>query len=511
MIANLLRIKARVLVLGLVAAIFAWSSAAPCHADGNQADDPIVVVTFFGEILPGLRKVVEGYTAETGRPVTVQGMPYASYEMWLRTQFLSKRPPDVVIIEDTILPWYYGQAGLLTELSEIIKQPNHYTPEPIPWADEFRQPYIQTCRDATGQLWCLPFTQYGVGFFYDRDIYDQLNLTPPSNWAELTDNFARIKLAGYDVQLTSIAITDGQTVWLSTMLEDCLMRHKIPAVNIDHTEGWRFDPLDPQTTINERIDLTERIIAFEKGIIDPAQATEYKELLRLLRLTTENWNVSLATMDNRELENAFGAGKVVHFLNGTWYLPFLDNFHKIMAEVEPQRVFNWSTFPVPQLTDRSTDLTLAGGINQNAGMRACLIIPTQPHAPNKIDPTIDFCRYLTRPDVMETVMATGGVYDIPAIERAKPLEASKPLLASLGYAYLPISSLTGYDAEAYSIFWTLWQRWFGNDISDDELLKRLSESQRQSLKRLAQRFHDDLDMKLIEKELGPGRPTWLDE
>lgn len=362
------------------------------------ADRPsILMATFFAEMLPGLRAAAADFERETGIHVTVQGMPYTSYVMWVRTQLLSKRPPELILLDDTMIPRFYGQAGLLEELSAEIQRQNEFAPDIASWEECFRKPYVQVCRDEAARLWCLPLTEFSVGFFYNADVYARVGVEVPTTWRELVENMRALHAAGETPLITAIGPNDYQTAWMAAILEEWLLRKYIPDVNIDSSPGWKFDVNDPSTVVDERIAIDERIIAFERGIIDPARSPEYAEILRLIRQVAQYWRIEHAGVDTTELEKFFLTSQSVHMMNGTWYLMNIQNQMRIMAEVAPQRVFKWSVFPFPSLDETDSPLATAGGINQHAGIRSCLMIPKQPEAPQKVQLALQFARFLTSP------------------------------------------------------------------------------------------------------------------
>jgi ABC-type glycerol-3-phosphate transport system substrate-binding protein len=502
-----------ILIAGLVAVVLAWQprgGTAPASGVAAGDEPDLVMVTFFGELLPGLREAAAQYADETGVEVLVQGMPYTSFEMWLRTQLLTKEPPELILIESTMLPWYYGQAGLLVELSGAVAEPNAFGDANVPWGRTFREPYLQLCRDATGALWCLPFTQYGVGFFYNRDHYEALGLTPPETWSELVGNFAALDDAEQTSLFVAITRNDAQTAWIVSIIEEWLMRRHIPAVNLRHEPGWEFDPYDPLSVIDERIDLDERIVAFERGIIDPLRSPDYVEVLRLMRQAAQHWEVELANLDVTELERVFLNAGTTHFMNGTWYFPVLANRMELLAEVAPEAAFAWGTFPFPELGPEDTTLPTAGGTNQNAGMRGSLIIPKQPLRPRQEAVALRFCQYLTSVEGMSAVMTGDEAFDIPAVKGVEPKPAARPLLTGQSFAWLPVSTFTGYDAQSYGDFWPIWQRWFSGASDEEAFLADLHDLHVASLVRLYERFHESVDHDFIRAELDGRWPDWLE-
>lgn len=47
-----------------------------------------------------------------------------------------------------------------------------------------------------GRRYLLPITQHAVVFFYNRRVFDKLNLSPPQTWQQLLDTAARLKDSG---------------------------------------------------------------------------------------------------------------------------------------------------------------------------------------------------------------------------------------------------------------------------------------------------------------------------
>ena len=233
----------------------------------------IILATIFSEFLSGLRAIAPEFEAETGYALEVQGIPYLSYQMWLQTRFLGKNAPEVLLLDSTGDAWRFGQAGLLVRFDDIVTKPNPFSDATTPWKDDFRQPYVQQAYDVNGHLYLVPYTQYGVGFFYNKKLYAQAAVEPPRTWDELLAAFNRLKQQGTPAFLAAVKPDDAQTVWIASILLECFTRVHIPEVNLRPSRpDWRFDPLDRACTLAERIDLSETIVAFERGIIDPAKA-----------------------------------------------------------------------------------------------------------------------------------------------------------------------------------------------------------------------------------------------
>jgi ABC-type glycerol-3-phosphate transport system substrate-binding protein len=214
------------------------------------------------------------------------------------------------------------------------------------------------------------------------------------------------------------------------------------------------------------------------------------------------WRPDFLQLDGQEVYELFSKGDIAYTLNGTWYFGTLQSDLELLEEIAPERVFDYSTFPFPDLTAASTDLALAGGINQNAGMRACLILPKQPRAPWREDAAILLAHYLTIPEVARQVFFNSQSWDISALNEVPPRPEAEGLLPESRYAYLPVADLLGYDDQAIGEFWPLWQDFLGKRIDQQRFLQLLSQQHRASLERLARAAGPNLDQTFIRRHLG---------
>jgi len=479
-----------------------WAGAR-FELEGAPPRPRIVIATFFSELLPGLRAITEDFEAATGIALDVQGVPYLSYRMWLHARFLGEDPPDVLLLESTELAWRYGQAGLMVCFDDLIDRPNPLAADTRPWSAAFRKPHIQQSLDTNGHLYLIPFTQYGVGFFYNKKQYTACALQPPTTWDGLLRNMDRLQEEGYTAFVTAVKPDDAQTVWIAATMLECFMRVHIPEVNLRTTPGWRFDCLDRECTIGERIDLSERIAAFEKGIIDPRRAPELAEVARLVKDMSRRWRPDFLSLGGEQIYKIFASGQTAHMMNGTWYLGELADLQALMREVAPETAFDYGVFPFPELTPATTSLARAGGINQNAGMRSCLMVPVQKKAPWRRQAAIALCHYLTLPGPAAKVFSHSNTYDIPAVAAVPPKPEAEALMPKREYAFLPLMNFAGYDTQSLSEFWPLWQGFLGGTMDLETFLAKLSDSHRASLVRQAEIYAEELDVEFLTAQLGP--------
>jgi hypothetical protein len=214
------------------------------------------------------------------------------------------------------------------------------------------------------------------------------------------------------------------------------------------------------------------------------------------------WRPDFLSLDGQEVYEAFSRGGVAHTMNGTWYFGTLLSDLELLGEVAPERVFDYETFGFPDLTSASTTLPLAGGINQNAGMRACLILPRQPRGEWRERAAVLLAHYLTIPEVAQRALDNSQSWDISALEEVRPRAEAEPLLPRMQFAFLPVADFMGYDEQSIGQFWPLWQDFLGGKVTQEKFLAELSSLHRESLLRVARRAGDELDRAFIRRELG---------
>ncbi|HEY0946344.1 MAG TPA: ABC transporter substrate-binding protein [Opitutaceae bacterium] len=466
----------------------------------NGRAETVTVASIHADLLPGLRTIGARFKAETGMDVSVQAVPYAAHELWVRTRLLAGNPPEVLVLEATNLPWRYGNSGQLVDIEAAVAG----DPPAHSWLAKIQPELIQQARDPAGKLWCVPFTQFGLGYFYRQDTYQKLGLTPPLTWLELKSNYERIQAAGGVPQIVAVRSNDFQSAWTADILLELFLRPETVAVNLQHAPGWRYDPLDPTSTHGELVSLEERIIAFADGRIDPERAPAFAEVARLVAELAHGWRGDFLSLDGEEVPLLFARGESAHFLNGTWYLRAFTEIHHAMATVDPATVFPWGVFLFPDLTPDSTPLPLLGNVNQNSGLRACFSIPRQPSHPERERAAMAWVRFVSRPEVARELFANTDVYDLPAVMDAPPKPAVEVLLPKTRYAFLPLAQFRGYDAQSETEFWTLWQQFLSKRIDRVQFLQALSRSHRGALQRLARAQGDRLDRAFITAHLQGG-------
>lgn len=472
----------------------------------------VVVATYFAELLPGLRAVAPAFKEYTGLDLVVQGIPYAQYRFWVQARFLAHDAPDLLILEGTTDPWQYAQAGLVMELGSHLNQANPFDQNAENWGTAFRDELLQFSYDANGNLFLLPFTQFGVGFFYNRTLYDRIGIAAPATWSELREVLDKsassevLRSARIPAMAVAVRPDDAQSLWMTAILLECFLRSRIPEVNLRLSDpDWEFDPGDPDSVAGERIDLSERVVAFSRGIIDPARSPEFREAVTMVKGLVPFWRPDFLSLSGEELYRMFASGRSLHFMNGTWFLKDIGPLQDQMREVAPTAAFEFGTFPFPELDDEWNTLARAGGINQNAGLRACMIIPRQPRERWREKAGIVLAQFLSSEKYAQVIFDKSNVYDLPAMDGVLAKPESQPLVPTARYPFLPLAYFEGYDSQAISEFWPAWQNYLAapdTEAATDAFLTQLGGIHRRALQRLVASNRQELDEDFLREQLG---------
>lgn len=115
----------------------------------------------------------------------------AEYFDKLRTSFASGDAPNVFI--------EYGGSRVMDYVeSDALLDMKPYFDEDPDWYDTFYPSMFGDLiyEDYPDGIWGVPFKSYTVALFYNKEIFEEQGLTPPTTWDELLDVCAKLKEAG---------------------------------------------------------------------------------------------------------------------------------------------------------------------------------------------------------------------------------------------------------------------------------------------------------------------------
>ena len=347
-------------------------------------------------------------------------------------------------------------------------------------------------------------------FFYNKDLFTKLGIETPETWKEFMD-LSHVILEnkktnnGPDCFVTStIGFTDGQSDGFYRTIYELLMRPHIEEINIRRAPDWKYDYTDPSTTKgDERIDANEWIVAFEKGLTDPAKSPEWRETVQLLLDWSETWNEDFSTISDGNIPyEAFVKGDAAMFMAGSSYFETLVRLQKVFAEIKPELLFEYGTFLFPPITSDSTDFELLGEPFQQVFPKGRIFVAKQTKDLWKNEAALLLTQYITTPRVAQKIWDEGINYDVSCIEGIVPKPEASAFADIEEVADLEMVYPWGYDAMSGDDYRNLRYKLFNKELNLDEYLDAMSKSHRESLKRYAEFHPDEIDHQFIKEQLG---------
>ena len=168
-------------------------------------------------------------------------------------QYPDRQPGD--IIQANVVTQYFG-SGRLVDFTPYLNQPNPYSENKI-WATTLREDAYRA-DDKTQQIFNLSMEGNAFIAFYNKDTFEQCDLSAPTTWEELINALETLKKNGYDAPL-GLNFDDGgldgnNFNWVSKMYMDQYFRDMI---DVGHSQSsdysfipeidgdWGFDPANP--------------------------------------------------------------------------------------------------------------------------------------------------------------------------------------------------------------------------------------------------------------------------
>lgn len=132
-----------------------------------------------------LEKAVEEFNAtHPGMTVVAESQPYDGFSDKVYQAVIAGNGPDIII-------HYASEAAKFLEDGKLVDMERYLDPATV--AKLPAPTLAEATSFADGKLHILPIVSSGPIFFYNKAIYDELNLTAPDTWDELVENCKVIK------------------------------------------------------------------------------------------------------------------------------------------------------------------------------------------------------------------------------------------------------------------------------------------------------------------------------
>lgn len=333
------------LVLGLLAACSSGASSAstPPAATSTGTDSSAAgsdlsgTITVNTQASPGSREAWEALAKaymEINPDVTVNVdlKPEEGYAEWVQNIFTTQNPTaDVVNVN------LAGSVAVGKDINflEYADMDSPYSDGP--WSEQFN--FEMQVRDlARGEWTALSIDSVQVLWLYNKEIFEEVGVTPPTTWAELVDVCEKIQAAGY--QPLSVpgdfdSFWSTTMGWLSQIYADQTTRSMINTYRAQEgdycydpdVDGvWEYDPTDPYNDDTWKVN-TNTVRGF-KAIADgefQADSAGMKTVWESFAQVFPKYAGGDAFFGTKQARPLFYQGKAAMMVDGAWALMQYEN------------------------------------------------------------------------------------------------------------------------------------------------------------------------------------------
>jgi ABC-type glycerol-3-phosphate transport system substrate-binding protein len=151
--------------------------------------------------------------ADNNISVVVETVPIAMYEAQLTVKMSSSEAPDIFCL------WPGGRVeaqvrhGNLLDITDLWEQEG--------WLYEFTNSAVEGCKHIDGKYYTLPIDVNTNVFWYNKKIFEEVDVQPPQTWNDLLYVAEELKQAGY----TPFVVGGNPTRWMPAFWFDYLILH----------------------------------------------------------------------------------------------------------------------------------------------------------------------------------------------------------------------------------------------------------------------------------------------
>lgn len=320
---------------------------------GNGPDQAVLdaLTAAYKEIRPNVELIWE-----------YPGVSADGYPTWLGTQVASEPVrPDVV--SGNYFPNFEGYLNL--EQYRYLDNPHTQRM----WDQDLDWNFF-VAKDGDGERYMLPTRAVHINFFYNKSMFDQAGVTPPTTWDEFEAVCAALKEALPDVAPVVANYIWQVPQWWAETAFDQYHINWVETVraqegdwnyNPDVDGTFTYDPNDPD--IHNKYTFNAQ--RFYQGLRDGTLRFDTPEVAEAIRQTGRIWP-KYGTSDFFVIADPyprFIAGQAAICYNGTWALSLLKNDLEALTDERIAQLkealgtdtleieqFEWGTFEMPQLT-----------------------------------------------------------------------------------------------------------------------------------------------------------------
>ncbi len=301
-----------------------------------------------------------------GVNVVIDLKPEEGYGEWVQNIFTTTNPAADIVNINMAASSAVGKSVNYMEYADMDSPYSEGT-----WTDQFNFD-MQARNLARGEWTALSLSSVQVLWLYNRDIFEEVGVAPPTTWSELVEVCEKISAAGY--QPISLAgdfnsFWAGAMGWLAQIYADQTTRSLIEVYKAyegdynydpDMDGVWKYDPTDPYN--DDPWLVNTNIVRGFKSIVDGVFAPDspgMKTVWESFAQVFPKYAGGDAFFGTKEARPLFYQGKAAMTIDGAWALMQFENDMAKVASNEDVIIgesavsgitkFNLGTFNMPSM------------------------------------------------------------------------------------------------------------------------------------------------------------------
>lgn len=272
------------------------------------------------ELIKKFEKMYPNVTVEVDKSHPTTGGDYvAGINQWMLPRLAAGTQMDVA----TNLggAGTFGDSDWFIDLTDILQTPNEYVSDgekgSEKWIDQYPS-YLFSSNsivNTKGQIVAIPYMLdcgSPTAYYYNKKIFNELNITPPKTWEQMFTACEKIKKAGYipfapNAVNTNIDLQNWDTQFSLGPIFAML----------------QMDVLDYNKDGMQ--DSVERVRAVKEGIYNPLKNTYAMDIWKQVKrkYDTKNSPILQEGYETTDYEPLWQEGKVAIWEDGMWKLPYM--------------------------------------------------------------------------------------------------------------------------------------------------------------------------------------------
>lgn len=391
-----------------------------CSSSGNSdnSGSDKVEITIFHRFSDGASKeffdevAAEFEASHENVTINVTSADNASYKQEINVKLSNNDAPDIYFAWSGVYAEDFAKSGRALDLTSYLE-------EDTEWADSIISNQFGpfTFDD---KVYGIPIIMDGKTFYYNKEIFAELNLEVPETWEEFIE------------VLDVLSGTDY-----------------IP-ISLGNTEDWATGHY--MTTLNQRMvdaDTLASDYALEGDFSDPQYVAALERLVTLTEYFTPDFNAT-----------TYDTG-ISDFITGKAAI-YYEQFNQVQY-IEPAE-FEWSWFDFPDIAEGDGDQDALTGAPQGFMISADTDYP---------DECVEFLKYLTSYDVASKMVEETSM--ISCVDGAITAENSSEYLVEIAETIKAASSVNlwldnAMDSELVTVYLADIQKMAGGNMTAEEVM-----------------------------------------